>query len=46
MRLSIVMEQDWGESLFLVSSGPAKVRTFTMDGEEIVRSLQVREITW
>ena len=35
----IVMEQDWGESLFLVSSGLAKVRTFTMDGEEIVMSL-------
>lgn len=35
----IVMEQDWGESLFLVRSGLAKVRTFTMDGEEIVMSL-------
>ena len=35
----IVMEQDWGESFFLVRSGLAKVRTFTMDGEEIVMSL-------
>ncbi len=35
----IVMEQDWGESLFLVRSGLAKVRTFTIDGEEIVMSL-------
>ena len=35
----IVMEQDWGESFFLVRSGLAKVRTFTMDGEELVMSL-------
>ncbi len=35
----IVMEQDWGESLFLLRSGLAKVRTYTADGEEIVMSL-------
>jgi len=35
----IVMEQDWGESLFLLRSGLAKVRTFTADGDEVVMSL-------
>ena len=35
----IVMEQDWGESLFLLRSGLAKVRTYTADGEEVVMSL-------
>ena len=29
----IVMEHDWGESLFLLRSGMAKVRTYTTDGE-------------
>jgi CRP-like cAMP-binding protein len=35
----IVMEQDWGESLFLLEAGLAKVRTFTVDGDEVVMSL-------
>ena len=35
----IVMEQDWGESLFLLRSGLAKVRTYTADGDEVVMSL-------
>lgn len=35
----IVMEQDLGESLFLLRSGLAKVRTFTADGDEVVMSL-------
>jgi CRP/FNR family cyclic AMP-dependent transcriptional regulator len=35
----IVMQQDWGESLFLMRSGMAKVRTFTTDGEEVVMAL-------
>ena len=35
----IVMEQDWGESLFLLRSGLAKVRTTTLDGDEVVMSL-------
>jgi len=35
----IVMEQDWGESLFLLRSGLAKVRTYTMDGDEVVMAL-------
>ena len=35
----IVMEQDWGESLFLLCDGLAKVRTFTTDGDEVVMSL-------
>ena len=35
----IVMEQDWGESLFLIRDGIAKVRTYTADGEEVVMSL-------
>ena len=30
----LVMEQDWGESLFLIRSGLAKVRTYTADGDE------------
>jgi CRP-like cAMP-binding protein len=34
-----VLEQDWGESLFLLQSGLAKVRTFTSDGDEIVLSV-------
>ncbi|MAS27963.1 MAG: GntR family transcriptional regulator [Synechococcus sp. NAT40] len=35
----IVMEQDWGESLFLLCDGLAKVRTYTSDGDEVVMSL-------
>lgn len=35
----IVMEQDWGESIFLLHSGLAKVRTYTADGDEVVMSL-------
>ena len=35
----IVMEQDWGESVFLLLSGLAKVRTYTADGDEVVMSL-------
>jgi CRP/FNR family cyclic AMP-dependent transcriptional regulator len=31
-----LLEQDWGESLFLLRSGIAKVRTFTADGAEVV----------
>ena len=34
-----VMEQDWGESLFLLRSGMAKVRTTTADGDEVVMSV-------
>ena len=34
-----VMEQDWGESLFVLLSGIAKVRTYNADGEEVVMSL-------
>jgi CRP-like cAMP-binding protein len=35
----IVMEQDWGESLFLIRTGLAKVRTYTADGDEVIMSL-------
>ena len=35
----IVMEQDWGESLFLIRDELAKVRTYTADGEEVIMSL-------
>jgi|GEM_PF-4090313 cAMP-binding proteins - catabolite gene activator and regulatory subunit of cAMP-dependent protein kinases len=35
----IVMEQDWGESLFLIRDGLAKVRTTTADGDEVIMSL-------
>ena len=35
----IVMEQDWGESLFLIRDGVAKVRTYTSDGDEVIMSL-------
>ena len=35
----VVMEQDWGESVFLLRSGLAKVRTYTADGDEVVMSL-------
>lgn len=34
-----VMERDWAESLFLLRSGLAKVRTYTADGEEVVMSV-------
>ena len=33
------MEADWGESLMVVISGLAKVRSFNTDGEESVLSL-------
>ena len=36
----IVMEQDWGESVFVLCSGLAKVRTTTMDGDEVVKRLK------
>jgi CRP/FNR family cyclic AMP-dependent transcriptional regulator len=32
----LVMEQDWGGSLFLITAGMAKVRTHTSDGDEVV----------
>jgi CRP-like cAMP-binding protein len=32
----LVMEQDWGGSLFLLTAGMAKVRTHTTDGDEVV----------
>lgn len=32
----LVMEQDWGGSLFLITAGMAKVRTHTTDGDEVV----------
>jgi len=35
----LVMEQDWGDSVFLITSGMAKVRTYTADGDEAVMSL-------
>ena len=35
----IVMEQDWGDSWFLLRSGLAKVRTYTADGDEVVMSV-------
>ena len=35
----VVMEQDWGDSIFLIMAGMAKVRTYTSDGEEVVMSL-------
>lgn len=36
---TFVLEQDWGESLFVLCSGMAKVRTYTSDGDEIVMSV-------
>ena len=35
----ILMEQDWGESLFVIRDGLAKVRTHTADGDEVIMSL-------
>jgi CRP/FNR family cyclic AMP-dependent transcriptional regulator len=35
----LAMEQDWGESLFLVLHGLAKVRVFNGDGAEVALSL-------
>jgi CRP/FNR family cyclic AMP-dependent transcriptional regulator len=34
-----VMEEDWGEGLFVLCSGMAKVRTMTAAGEEVVMSV-------
>jgi CRP/FNR family cyclic AMP-dependent transcriptional regulator len=36
---TLVMEQDWGESLFLVLEGLAKVRVYNGDGSEVVLSV-------
>ena len=35
----VLMEQDWGQSVFLLLSGMAKVRSYTADGEEVVMSV-------
>lgn len=35
----VVMEEDWGEALYLLCSGLAKVRSHTMGGEEVVMSV-------
>lgn len=35
----VVMEEDWGEALYLLCSGLAKVRTHTAGGEEVVMSV-------
>lgn len=35
----VVMEEDWGEALYLLCSGLAKVRTHTIEGEEVVMSV-------
>jgi CRP/FNR family cyclic AMP-dependent transcriptional regulator len=34
-----VLEQDWGESLFVLRGGMAKVRCYTADGNEVVMSV-------
>ena len=36
---SFLLENDWGNNLFLMLSGVAKVRTFTEEGEELVLCL-------
>ena len=36
---SFLLENDWGNNLFLMLSGVAKVRTFTEEGEEVVLCL-------
>ncbi|MEB3201082.1 MAG: Crp/Fnr family transcriptional regulator [Synechococcaceae cyanobacterium] len=36
---TLVMEGDWGESVFLLRRGIAKVRSFSGDGEEVILSL-------
>ena len=33
---TLVMEQDWGESVFLLLKGIAKVRSFSNDGQEVI----------
>lgn len=35
----LVMEQDWGESVYLVLQGLAKVRVYNGDGQEVVLSV-------
>ncbi len=35
----LVQENDWGETLYLILEGMAKVRCFSPDGEEVVLSL-------
>ena len=34
-----LMEQDWGETIYILQSGIAKVRTYTSDGVEVIISL-------
>ncbi len=34
-----LMEQDWGETIYILHSGIAKVRTYTSDGVEVIISL-------
>ena len=33
---NIVLEQDWGKTLFLIGKGLAKIRSITADGEEVI----------
>jgi hypothetical protein len=35
----LVQEHDWGETIFLIRDGLAKVRCFSPDGEEVVLSI-------
>ena len=36
---NIVLEQDWGKTLFLIGKGVAKIRSITADGEEVIYAI-------
>ena len=36
---NIILEQDWGKTLFLIGRGIAKIRSITLDGEEVIYAI-------
>ena len=36
---NIILEQDWGKTLFVIGAGIAKIRSITLDGEEVIYAI-------
>ena len=36
---NIILEQDWGKTLFVIGRGIAKIRSITLDGEEVIYAI-------
>ncbi len=36
---NIILEQDWGKTLFVIGKGIAKIRSITLDGEEVIYAI-------